>query len=59
VKVVDVLRDDFAFEILPWAASNPVACVDRLRVTFCLAAEIGMPGLVSRPDRRACRVQYW
>src|SRR6516164_9704330 len=48
VKIVDVLRDHHAFEVLPWAASYPVAGVDGAARHGSVAAEIGAPGLVAR-----------
>ena len=48
VKIVDALRDDLAFEILPGAVTDTVACVDRLCVAGRLGAEIGTPCLAAR-----------
>src|SRR5262249_24946937 len=48
VKIVGVLRDVPALEVLPWAASYPVAGVDGAAWHGSVAAEIGAPGLVAR-----------
>src|SRR5262249_6088584 len=48
VKIVDVLGDNLAFEILPGAASDAIAGIDGLRAAGCLGAEVGAPGLVAR-----------
>src|SRR4029453_15774551 len=49
VKIVDVLRNDLPFEILPGAASDTIAGVDGLRAVGGLGAQVGAPGLAARP----------
>src|SRR6202011_1739567 len=51
VQIVDILRDDLAFKILPRPVSNTIAGVDGLCAARCLGAEIGTPGLAARTHR--------
>src|SRR3979411_2689488 len=47
VKIIDVLRDGLALEVLPGAFSDTVAGVDGLRTARRLGAEISPPGLAA------------
>src|SRR5262249_55632295 len=47
VKLVDVLSDNFAFEILPRSPSHAGAGVDGFSAARCLRAEIGAPRLAA------------
>ena len=48
VQIVDVCRDDFAFEILPRTLADAVARIDGRLAVGLLGAEVGAPGLPSR-----------
>src|SRR3954447_16930243 len=49
MEIVDAFRDDFALEILPGAASDPIPSVDGRRTIHGLRAEIRPPSLAARP----------
>src|SRR4029079_7562276 len=51
MEIVGAFRDDFPLEILPGAAPDAIAGVDRRRAAHGLRAEIGPPGLAARARR--------
>ena len=47
VKIVNVLRDNLTFEILPWAGADAIACING-RLTLCgLGTQISPPSLAT------------
>src|ERR1700760_1073713 len=47
VQIIDVLRDDDAFGVLPWPGANTVAGIGALGLRSFGAAEIGVPSLIA------------
>ena len=47
VQIVNIGRDDLAFEILPRAIADAVACIDRRLTASLLGAQIGAPSFPS------------
>jgi hypothetical protein len=47
VKVINILRDEFALEILPGAATDPITCVDDFLAISSLCAQVRPPRLVT------------
>ena len=47
MKIVNVLGDNFAFEVLPRAAADAITCIDGWLALGGLCAQIGTPGLVA------------
>jgi hypothetical protein len=52
VKIVDVLRDDHAFRVLPRTIADAIAGVDALGGRGFRGAEIGVPSLAACARRR-------
>src|SRR5689334_353951 len=51
MEIVEAFRDDFALEILPRAAPDPIPSVDGGCTVYSLDAEISPPGLAPCPCR--------
>src|SRR6266850_6029930 len=51
VQFVDILGDDDALAVLPWAAPDAIARVDGLGAVYSLHAEVGAPGAIARTHR--------
>ena len=47
MKIVNALRDNFASEVLPGAAADPIARIDGWLALGGLCAQIGTPSLVA------------
>src|SRR5262249_26835319 len=48
LRIVDILSDNLALEILPWPAADAVARIDGRLALGRLRAQIGMPGFAAR-----------
>ena len=47
MKVINVLRDNFALEVLPRAATDPITCINGCLAVSGLCAQVRPPRLVT------------